>query len=39
MDDVLHILGDEDWLALEWFGENQMKANQDKLQGIRFGRY
>ncbi len=37
MDDIIHILGAEDRLALEWFGENQMKANLDKLQGIRFG--
>ncbi len=34
VDEVIHILGSEGRLALEWFEENQMKANLDKYQGI-----
>ncbi len=37
MDEVIVILWDEDQLILEWFEENQLKANLDKLQGILFG--
>ncbi len=37
MDEVIRILGAEGRLALEWFEENQMKANPDKFQGILFG--
>ncbi len=36
MDEVIHIRGSEGRLALEWFEENQMKANPDKFQGILF---
>ncbi len=36
MDEVIRILGAEGRLALEWFEENQMKANPDKFQGILF---
>ncbi len=37
MDEVIRILGAKGQLALEWFEENQMKANPDKFQGILFG--
>ncbi len=37
MDEVICIVGAEGRLALEWFEENQMKANPDKFQGILFG--
>ncbi len=36
MDEVICILGAEGRLTLEWFEENQMKANLEKFQGILF---
>ncbi len=37
MDEVICMLVAEGRLALEWFEENQMKANPDKFQDILFG--
>ncbi len=37
MDEVILNLGAEGRLALEWFDDNQMKANLDNFQGILFG--